>query len=168
MLPWSTAVLLRLPNTAVLDIHSVPLSPFSPTPSKWTHLLNACFILWCTGCEPSKPPANTIKSSCSSMRNAGWLSDRRKEHLSSFCTAACLCGSLCGTRHQRVSALFEDSLRHFHTYTFRNTSREGFRRTQNKHACSHSGSYAHTNGDGSIRCAERFSLSNNIHTVSPL
>lgn len=75
------------------------------------------------GCEPRPPPplAKHNKRSCRpSTREPGRLSDRRKRRLPSLRSAA----RLGGTAHQRASALFENSLRYFHTYTFLNTSRE--------------------------------------------
>lgn len=74
------------------------------------------------GCEPPPPPlAKHNKRSCRpSTTEPGRLSDRRKRRLPSLRSAA----RLGGTAHQRASALFENSLRYFHTYTFLNTSRE--------------------------------------------
>lgn len=95
------------------DTHSALLSPNAATSTKRTHLLNGCFILQRIGCELPIPLTNTVKSLRLESRMIEW--QKKGASFFPFCSAVCLCGSLCGTKHQRVSALFENSLRHFHT-----------------------------------------------------
>lgn len=81
-------------------------------------LLNGCFMRLRTVCETLPPPLtkHNKRSRCLSTREPGPLSDRRKGRLPSLCSAA----RLGGTVHQRASALFENSVRYFQTYTFPN------------------------------------------------